>query len=211
MTVVKEGFLMTDILYTLGDSLYINLTNRCPCRCSFCIRKNGSHVGSAENLWFELEPHLDEVLAAFDGVELKNFKELVFCGYGEPICALEKLLEVCHLVRSRSDIPIRLNTNGLGDLIHKRKTAHLLEGLVDTVSISLNAPDEERYLEVTSPIFGPGSFQSMLEFALDCKRFVPNVLFTVVDVISPQEIERCRALAQEMDIPLRVREYIKEY
>ena len=65
---------MTDILYTLGDSLYINLTNRCPCRCSFCIRKNGSHVGSAENLWFELEPHLDEVLAAFDGVELKNYR-----------------------------------------------------------------------------------------------------------------------------------------
>lgn len=198
---------MTDILYTMGDSLYVNLTNKCPCRCTFCIRQNGDGVGSADNLWFDHEPSLEQIMAAFSKVHLAQYKELIFCGYGEPTCALDNLLAVCRYVRSISRIPIRLNTNGLSDLMYKKPTAPLLKGLLDSVSISLNAPDAVKYNAVTRPSFGEPAFESMLSFARECKKVVPHVMFSVVDVISPSDIEACQKLADSMEIPLRVRKY----
>ncbi len=198
---------MTDILYTIEDKLYVNLTNKCPCRCTFCIRQNGDGVGSAENLWFEHEPSLEQVMEAFSKTDLRQYKELIFCGYGEPTCALDNLLAVCRYIRGVSQIPIRLNTNGLSDLMHHQATAPLLTGLVDSVSISLNAPDPVKYTEVTRPSFGEPAFQAMLDFAEACKKAVPQVMFSVVDVISPEDILACRRLAQSMGIPLRVRKY----
>ena len=198
---------MTDILYTMGDSLYVNLTNKCPCRCTFCIRQNGDGVGSAENLWFDHEPSLDQVMKAFSAVDLDRYKELIFCGYGEPSCALDNLLAVCRYVRGISSIPIRLNTNGLSDLLYKKETAPLLEGLLDSVSISLNAPNAEKYNAVTRPSFGEPAFQAMLDFARACQKVVPHVVFSVVDVIPPEDIEACQKLADAMGIPLRVRKY----
>lgn len=197
----------TAILYTLGENLYVNLTNRCPCRCTFCIRQNGAGVGSADNLWFAHDPTLDEVLAAFEQVDLSAYPELIFCGYGEPTCALDNLLAVCRWVREHSTIPIRLNTNGLGDKIAGAPIAPRLEGLIDTVSISLNAPDAARYLAVTRPSFGEGSFEAMLRFAQDCRAYVPQVQFTVVDVLPPEQIAASQRLADTLGIPLRVRAY----
>ena len=149
---------MADILYRMGEKLYVNLTNACPCRCTFCIRQNGDGVGSADSLWFERDPSLNEVLDAFGEIRLEEYEELIFCGYGEPTCALENLLAVCRYVRRISTIPIRLNTNGLADLIWKKETAPLLKGLVDTVSISLNAPDAQKYAAVVRPSFGEQAF-----------------------------------------------------
>lgn len=198
---------MTEILYTLGNNLYVNLTNHCPCRCTFCIRSNGDGVGSADNLWFSHEPSMEEILAAFQEFNLDDYDELVFCGYGEPTCALDHLLETCRYVRSISPIKIRINTNGLSDLINKKPTAPLLKGWVDAVSISLNAPDKEKYLAVTRPSFGEESFQAMLDFAKECKKYVPEVMMTVVDVIPKEEIEASKELAKKIGIALRVRKY----
>lgn len=200
---------MADILYEMDGKLYVNLTNKCPCHCRFCIRENEQGVGSADSLWHEHDPDLQEILAAFEERDLSSYSELVFCGYGEPLCALDNLLAVCRAVKSRSDIPIRLNTNGLGDLIHKRPTAFLLEGLLDSVSVSLNAPSAAQYNDITRPCFGEEAFYSMLHFAEECKRFVPHVQFSVVDVISKEDIARCRKLADSLQIPLRVRHYSK--
>ena len=102
---------------------------------------------------------------------------------------------------------IRLNTNGLSDLIHSKPTAAALKGYVDTVSISLNAGTKEGYLAVTRPKFGEGAFDAMQAYAVDCKAYVPQVMLTVVDVLSPDEIAASQALAQKLDIPLRVRRY----
>lgn len=198
---------MADILYTLDKGLYVNLTNQCPCRCRFCIRQNGDGVGSADNLWFEHDPSLEQVMDAFQNVDLNDYDELIFCGYGEPTCALDNLLAVCRYVRENSTIPIRLNTNGLGDLINRKETAPLLHGLVDTVSISLNAPTKEAYLDVTRPSFGEKAFDAMLRFARSCKGEVPHVQFTVVDVISKEDIAASQELADAQGIPLRVRAY----
>ena len=199
--------MMTDILYTLGKGLYVNLTNKCPCRCTFCIRENGDGVGSADNLWFEHEPSLEQVMDAFHKVNLEDYEELIFCGYGEPTCALDNLLEVCRYVRRVSRIPIRLNTNGLADLMYKKKTVPLLKGLLDTVSISLNAPDAGKYNALVRPSFGEAAFDAMLQYARECKKTVPQVVFSVVDVISKEDIEACRRLAEREGIPLRVRAY----
>lgn len=193
------------ILYTIGDSLYVNITNKCPCSCTFCIRKECDVLSSEGSLWLDHEPDISEIIGEFKNYNLENYKEVVFCGFGEPLVRLEALIEICKYIRSISSIPIRINTNGLSDLIHQKQTAPLLRGMVDSISISLNAPTPEEYNEVTRPKFGLPSFNALLKFAEDCKENIDNVMFSVVDEITPEQIERCRQIADKMEIPLRVR------
>ena len=195
------------ILYTIGKTLYINLTNRCPCRCEFCVRTHGDGVGDADSLWLDHEPSLEEAVAAFDKYDLSRFDEAVFCGYGEPMERLEVLLGVCRFLREHTELPIRINTNGLADLIHQKPTAHLLKGLADTVSISLNAPTAQEYVELCHPTFGEASFEAILKFAGDCRHAVPEVILSVVDVIPPERVDLCREIAEELDVDFRLREY----
>lgn len=199
-------------LYTLGNSLYVNVTNKCPCACVFCIRNNGDEIKDSGSLWFEgAEPSAEEIIAEFDKFDLSQFDSVVFCGYGEPLERIDVVCKVAEFLRGITKLPIRLNTNGLSDLINgEEHTAYKLEGLIDTVSISLNAPDAESYQKVTNSSFGEKSFQAMLDFASDCKDFA-DVVFTVVDVIDKEQIQRCSQIADTMGIPLRVREYIEQY
>lgn len=196
------------IIYQVHNSLYVNLTNRCPCACTFCLRQNSDGVYGSDSLWLEHEPTIEEIKEAFKSWDLSLFDELVFCGYGEPTERLDDLLEVVHWVRSFSAIPTRINTNGLSDLMYEKRTAPLLQGLIDTVSISLNAPTAEEFLELTRSKFGIGSFDAMLQFAKDCTGYVPNVVLTIVDVVtSPEEQEACRKIAQSVGATLRIRPY----
>ena len=195
------------ILYDVGGKLYINLTNKCPCNCTFCIRRNGDGAYGSDSLWLEHEPSLDEVKAAFAKVDMSKYKEVVFCGYGEPMERVNEVIAVGEFVKANyGDVTVRLNTNGLGDKIHGVPTAKLLQGAVDIVSISLNSYCREKYNEVTRPKWDD-AFDAMLSFAADCKSYLPQVIFTVVDVIPPEDISRAKALAMSIGIPLRVREY----
>lgn len=195
------------ILYPVGEHLYVNLTNKCPCACTFCIRQNGDGAYGSDSLWLEHDPDFCEIKAAFAKWNLADFTELVFCGYGEPTEALEMLTAAAAYAKTLPGCPpLRLNTNGLSDLIHGKKTAHLLHGLMDTVSISLNAGTEQEYLAVTRPRW-ENAYQAMQDFASDCKQYVPKVMFTVVDVIPKAEIEAAQAVADKLGIPLRVRKY----
>lgn len=195
------------ILYPVGQHLYVNLTNKCPCACTFCIRQNGDGAYGSDSLWLEHDPDLDEIKAAFAKWDLSQFTELVFCGYGEPTEALPMLLQTAEYAKTLPGCPpIRLNTNGLSDLIHGKPTASDFAGLIDIVSISLNAGTEKEYMAVTRPKWD-NAFEAMQKFALDCKKFVPKVMFTVVDVIPQSEIEAAQAVADRLGIPLRVRKY----
>ena len=195
------------ILYPVGEHLYVNLTNKCPCACTFCIRQNGDGAYGSDSLWLQHDPTLAEVKKAFEAWNLADFTELVFCGYGEPTEALEILLLTAQYAKTLPGCPpVRLNTNGLSDLIHGKKTAYLLEGLVDTVSISLNAGTEKEYLAVTRPKWD-NAFSAMQQFAVDCRQYVGQVMFTVVDVIPKEEIEAAQQVADRLGIPLRVRKY----
>lgn len=201
---------MADIVYTFENQVYLNITNACPCRCTFCIRNNGDSVGEATTLWFDHNPTIQEIKSEIDKFDFSKYNNsIIICGYGEPTCNLNGLLETAKYLKSKG-IKIRLNTNGLSDLINKRETAKEICEVVDSVSISLNAPTKEKYNEVTRPSFGEKSFDAMLKFAKECKEYGIPTKLTVVDVISKEDIEACKKLCEKIGIPLRVREYTAE-
>ena len=195
--------------YRVGDGLYVNLTNKCPCACTFCIRQNAPGVYGSDSLWLEREPTADEVCASIEA-NFGGCRELVFCGYGEPTERLDALLEVAGRFRkSHPDVPIRVNTNGLADLIAGEPTAHRFKGLVDAVSISLNAPTAEEYAALCRPKFGSAAYPALLKFAEEVKGFVKDVTLTVVgtDALTSEKEAACRRVAAEHGLPLRVRRF----
>lgn len=198
------------VFYKFEGKLYINITNGCPCKCVFCLRDNGDSIKGNDSLWLEHEPSFEEIAAAFDSFDKAGITEAVFCGYGEPTVRADMLVRVAEYIKRSSDMSLRLNTNGLVKLIHPDFDINSLKGLIDSVSVSLNAPSARRYSEVTRPSFGEKSFDVMLKFASDMKDICTSVTFTAVDIITPEEIERCRALADSMGIPLRVRHRITD-
>ena len=199
---------MMTITYEGRSSLYINITNRCPCACVFCLRQNKDHVFESSSLWLDREPTVQEICDSIDARDLGKYEEIVFCGYGEPTERLDHLLQVAVHIRAISDIKIRINTNGLADLICGERTAPKLKGLVDSVSISLNATNREDYLRLVRPRFGIDSYDAMLRFAADCVKYVPEVVMTVVDVVtSREEQEKSRRICESIGVTLRVRPY----
>jgi len=198
---------MMTILYEVGKNLYVNVTNRCPCACTFCIRNNGDGAYGSDSLWLDREPSLEEIISAFKQRNLSKYNEVVFCGYGEPLERVDVVVEACKYLRENSNCKIRINTNGLANLIHNRNIVPELKGCFDIISVSLNAGCEESYLKVTRPKFKEGSYHAMLEFAKECKNIAPKVIFSVVDVISKEEIELSQNVADSLQIPLRIRKY----
>lgn len=199
---------METITYEVNKGLYLNITNRCPCSCTFCIRNNADGVYGSDPLWLDHEPTMEEIKTAIDQKDLSRFKEVVFCGYGEPTERLEELLKTAEYIKTKSAIPVRINTNGLSDLIHGERTAPKLKGKIDIVSVSLNATNPEDYLRIVRPKFGLPSFDAMLEFTRDCTEFVPEVRMTVVDVVtSPEEQEKSRRICEKLGVKLRIRAY----
>lgn len=198
------------ITYPIKRSLYVNLTNRCPCACVFCLRNQASGVHGSGSLWLEREPAVKEVVDSIDSRDMTLFDELVFCGYGEPTERLDDLLAVARHVRTRyPGVKIRINTNGLADLVNSRPVAKDLQGLVDVVSVSLNTPDEEEYERMCRPSFGRGSWRAMVDFTASLRGIVPEVVMTVVGepVTTAQAREKCREIASEAGAVLRVRPY----
>ncbi len=194
------------IFYEVHDNLYVNLTNKCPCSCTFCLRQNRDHMEQSDPLWLDHEPTLEEALDALKRFEMDQYSELVFCGFGEPTEALENLLGVAKYVKETFGKPVRINTNGLGNLIHRKDITPLFEGLIDTVSISLNTPDAKRYLELVRPKFGEGSYEAMLDFAKKAVRHVPNVVMTTVSTtLTAEEEEKCRSICEEIGARYRIR------
>ena len=140
--------------YVIGDKLYLNLTNRCPNQCVFCIRESEQGVGY--DLWLEAEPTAEELLAAAGDVSA--FREVVFCGYGEPLLRWEVVKEVARELKARYGAKIRINTNGLAEAILQHKILPELKGLVDTISISLNAADADQYDRLCHSVLGRKHF-----------------------------------------------------
>ena len=192
-----------------GKNIYVNMTNRCPCNCVFCLRQTKKMM-EGNSLWLKGgEPSVDQVMDLFAPYDLSVINELIFCGYGEPLERVADVCEVIDLLKSKyPDLKVRVNTNGLANLVHGRDITPELAGRFDTVSISLNAPDAEEFLALTRSKFGIGSFEALQEFAVLAKRHVPNVVMTVVEkVMSEEKIELCRKLCNELGVALRVRPF----
>ena len=197
---------MADILYTYKNQVYANITNSCDCSCQFCIRSHKDGVGEADSLWHQKEPTLEDIKRAIDEFDFNGYDELVYCGYGEPTCALENLLASAAYVKEKHKVKIRLNTNGLANLYHNRNVVPELAKVIDSVSISLNAPTAEKYQEVTRPQF-ENAFPELLKFAELSKEAFEYVQLSIVDVLPENEIKECQKIADERGIYLKIRKF----
>ena len=200
---------MADILYTYKNQVYANITNRCDCNCKFCIRSKKDAIGEADNLWLGYEPSIEEIKNEIDNFGLELYDELVFCGYGEPTCALNTLIETADYVKSKYGIKIRLNTNGLANLYHGRNIIPELAKVVDSISISLNAPTAEKYQEVTQPQF-ENAFPSLLEFTKLAKDAFEHTQLSIVDVLEDNDIKACKEIANKIGVYLKIRKYTND-
>lgn len=187
------------IAYRIRDSLYLNVTNRCTNRCSFCVRFHTDYV-KGHNLKLRLEPTLEELKAAIG--EPRDYDEVVFCGYGEPLMRLDLVKELSSWIKEKGG-RVRINTNGHGNLIHGRNILPELGGIVDRISVSLDAQDPETYDRVCSPSF-PDAFEGVVDFIREARNHIPRVEATVVEM-EGVDVEKCRRLARELSVNLRVR------
>lgn len=189
-------------------AVYVNITNDCNCDCVFCLRSM-KEMARESSLWIEHDPSLTEIVDELERLPWQYVREVVCCGFGEPLIRLDTVLSVFRWVKEHHpDMPTRVNTNGLGELEHGYVFADQFAGLLDTVSISLNASNAERYLALTRSRFGISSYEAMLTFAEHCKPYVPNVVLTVVEKVEDaEEIALCRRICAERGLTLRVRPY----
>ena len=196
------------ITYTVGDSLYVNTTNRCSNSCDFCVRSHGEALYG--DLWLDREPTREEILADIERREPEKFPELVFCGYGEPTERQDDIVWVMReLKRAHPSLKIRINTNGQADLINNRDTTPELAGLVDTLSVSLNCANAKSYQAVCHSEFGERAFDALSDYARRAKRYVPRVIFSVVrGSIPDSDIDVCQKIADDAGVTLRVREML---
>ena len=190
-------------------NIYVNMTNKCPCSCTFCLRQTKKMLEN-NSLWLkDGEPSLQTVKDLFSKYDLNLINELVFCGFGEP---LERLYDICELIdylrKTYPNLKTRVNTNGQANLIHNKDITPELKGRFNTVSISLNAPNAEEYIALTRSKFGIQSYEAMKEFAVLAKKYVPNVVFTVVEkVMSEEKIKLCQKICEDLGVKLRVRPF----
>ena len=190
------------IVYKIRNSLYINMTNRCPNRCIFCPRSEDPNV-RGHNLGIKTEPDEMEIIQAVG--DPSRYDEVVFCGFGEPLLRLPQVKEVARLLKGKG-ARIRLNTNGLGSLLWKRDIVPELSGLIDVFSISLNAHTNEQYQALCQPSFGAEAFPALLEFVRSCVR---ESVQTVCTVVSHPDVNigACEELARSLGAEFRVRKY----
>lgn len=194
------------IVYKVHNNLYVNLTNRCSCACTFCLRQTRDHMEDSNSLWLSHEPSFEEVKEAFNAFDVASYDEIVFCGFGEPTERFDLILEVSKYLKETYHKPIRINTNGQGDLINKRSIAPKMKGFIDTVSISLNTPDAAKYHELVRSEFGEKAFDAMLAFAKEARKYVPNVvLTTVATTLTPEEEAACQKICDDLGVTYRIR------
>jgi len=196
---------MDNYVYYYEENLYVNLTNRCSNACEFCLRKNGDGVAE-DNLWLKREGSKEEIADLIKNYD-KPYGDVVFCGYGESTYRLDDMLYIADVVHSIGK-KTRLNTNGLGNLINGKDIVPLLKGKIDAVSISLNQKDAYSYQKISCSEFGERSFDELIKFTRSCVNEKINTTLTVVDVISDEDIEECRKIAQQIGCNFRVRKYI---
>lgn len=192
---------MNTYVYKIGNSAYINLTNDCTNSCEFCIRTYKKGIKDYE-LWLDEEPTAEDVISLLGDV--KGYDEVVFCGFGEPTCRLDVLVQVGRFVKE-SGGRVRLNTNGHGLLIYGDKIVDMLVGAVDVISVSLNAPDKESYEALCHPIYAD-AYESMLEFTKRCSKTGKfKVRMSVMEDIGAEKVAKCREICENLGAELLVR------
>jgi TatD DNase family protein len=188
-----------EIVYQIRDSLYLNITNRCTNACSFCVKFRSDFV-KGHRLRLDHEPSEEEIIRAVG--DPARYRDVVFCGYGEPLQRLDAVKSVSRWIREHNG-RVRVNTNGHANMIHKRDILPELQGLVDSISVSLDAQDETTYNRLCRPIY-ENAFHEVLRFIREAKEYIPEVQATVVEM-EGVDIEKCKELAAGLGVKLRIR------
>lgn len=207
---------MLNLIYFLETKAYINITNACTNACKFCVRDIKDNVKGA-NLWLDKQNvKADDVTEQINlsAKKIKDGGEIIFCGYGEPLIKFEEVKKICKYVREQMpELKIRINTNGHANFVHKKNIVPELKGLIDSISISLNAQNEELYNAISAPKFD-GAYQAMLDFSRKC---IEEGIDTTLSVVSkfnedkyPVDIRKCEQIALDMGAKFRNREWIQE-
>ena len=197
------------ITYIVNQSLYVNVTNKCSNRCDFCVRNGHDSVNEGDNLWLEREPTKQEILEDIEKRDINSFKELCFCGFGEPTYRIRDIAWVLEHLKGKIKIPVRINTNGHANRINGEDVTPLFAGLIDICSISLNQKNAIEYDKTCKSIYGLQAFDEMLDFTQKVKKYVPRVILSVVDTIGEEDVAACREIAQKMQVEFRVRTMIQ--
>jgi TatD DNase family protein len=190
------------IAYRIRDSLYLNITNRCTNTCIFCA-KFDDFVVKGHELKLDHEPDAAELKKVIG--DPTRYAEVVFCGYGEPLLRLELVIEMARWLKAQG-IKIRINTDGQANLVHGRDILPELSGLVDAVSVSLNAPDQASYQKLCRSAFAEEGYQAVKDFLQRAKEYIPEVIASAV-TYPGVDIAACRQVAEQLGVEFRVREY----
>ncbi len=192
-------------VYTIGNSAYINLTNRCTNACEFCIRTYADGV-EGYDLWLDKEPDADEIIELLPDVS--TLDEVVFCGFGEPLIKFDVLMTVARFVR-RNGGTTRINTNGQAELFLKDKdVAKRLSECIDKVSISLNETNAKDYDNICHSKYGLEAYDALITFAKHCVDVGIDVTMSVMETIGEEKIKLCKETAERIGAKLRVRTMI---
>ena len=208
---------MNTYVYTIYGNIYINLTNFCSNACEFCVRNHestmdgrefGSHSGEGDyDLWLDREPSYKDVTDILDKMDFSRYKEMVFCGYGEPSARFDLVEMLCVYAHERG-IKTRINTNGQGNAINGRDITDDIVSHIDSIGVSLNATDAKKYDAICHSEWGERGFDLMLAFAEECVKKGGNVSLSVVDIIGEEETAKARTIAEKIGAKLRVRKMI---
>ncbi|MDH3975884.1 MAG: YchF/TatD family DNA exonuclease [Deltaproteobacteria bacterium] len=179
------------IAYRIRDSLYLNITSRCTNACPFCP-KNRDFVVKGHYLELERDPDFAEIISAID--DPSPYEEVVFCGFGEPLLRLDVIKEVAAWLKEKG-AKVRINTDGLANAVYKRNILPELDGLIDALSVSLNADTPELYDKICRPPF-TGAYEAVKDFIKEAGKHIPHVTASVVGIPN-LDIEKCRKIAEE--------------
>ncbi len=199
------------LVYKLDGKIYINLTNRCTNDCIFCLRKDKDDV-VGQTLWLDDENSTSQdVIGQFENIYAQiASKEVIFCGYGEPMLKIDVLKDVAKYIKEKyPQTKIRVNTNGHANFVYKRNVIPECKGLVDEFSVSLNGATKEEYNELSQPKFDE-AYEEVKKFIASCADEEISVVASVVEGYKGRHlnIEACEKIAHELGAKLRVREWI---
>jgi len=189
------------LVYTIGKNLYINLTDRCTLACEFCPKIQGSMDVHEYNLLLSHRHPAEEYIEKIG--DPTQYDEIVFCGFGEPTLRIKELLQIATFCKE-AGTQVRVNSDGLGNLVNKRNILPELSKCVDALSVSMNAQNEEVYDRHCVPAV-KGSYDSMLEFLRLAPEYIPDTTATAIDGLEGVDIDACDAKAKQLKVKFRRR------
>ena len=181
----------TSLVYDIGQRRYLNITGRCTLKCLFCPKHNGTQQLHEYQLALNHQPSAKDIIPLLG--DIQDYAEYVFCGFGEPTLNLDTLISVAQTIKTQHG-RVRVNTDGLGNLFHRRNILPELAPWVDSLSISLNADIEAVYNRHCQPRLR-GAYQALLDFIALAPHYIDDVQVSAIDGLEGVNVTRCREIA----------------